>query len=127
MRLIALLALLLPAVASAVPADVAASWNPVDRAATYSLACGLAPDALSEIATSTTTTATGPVDLPTDSGTLYCTVTAITESGLMSQPSGQLEGVWDITEVPPEPPVLIEIGVQIDCPEGFECVVSVSP
>ena len=126
-RALALLALLVPAIAAATPAQITASWSAVENAASYSLACGFAPNALTEIASTPTTSATGDVVLPTDSGTVYCAVTAMTASGLMSEPSQQLQGFWDIAEVAPEPPVLIEIGVTVDCPEGFECAVTLSP
>lgn len=121
--LIGLLALL-PALALAIPAQVTVEWTDVEHAETYTLWCGFDPAELDEVATSATTSATTEITLPSDQGTLYCAVDAVSAGGQVSDLSLALSATWDVTDVRPEPPEIITI--QIICPEGYQCDVSVS-
>jgi hypothetical protein len=127
MRLILAILLALPLIASATPATITAQWDAVPNAATYELACGFQTDALNDSVTTDQTTAALDVVLPTDAGTAYCGLTAFSAGGLASPMSELVSGDWSITELPPAQPTIIDIGISVDCPEGFECVVTLQP
>ena len=131
------LSLLMPLLALAADApSVSFSWEPVvtrtdggalDAPALYDASCSLNDGPMESLTPEPTadTSVTWQPDLAGDSGSVACQVVAVDQYGGRSSPSAAT-ATWQ-SIAPPNAPIVIDIKLYIQCPEGYSCDVQVSP